>query len=203
VTETLGVLVTQSTPLGSYNLTLTGIPHNLIGLSLAAHNLVVGLVVTAPVADFGITVSPSQLYVSGGACGNINVTVNSIGGFSSAVNLTLTGLPNHVSSLFTPNPITPPVGETAQSILTLCPTTTATSGNYTMVVAGTSSSTVHTVDAALIIPPPPPPPPFSGLIVWFVITMLLLGLSVALLVIALSKKKEKTTHRTNRKLTET
>jgi hypothetical protein len=190
VTETLGVLATQSTPLGNYNLTITGIARNVADSSLITHNLVVGLVVTAPVANFGIAVSPSQLYVSGGACGNITVTVNSIGGSSSAVNLTLTGLPDHVSSLFTPNPITTAAG-TTQSILTLCPATTAASGNYTMVLAGTSGSTVHTVDATLTIPPAPPPPLFNGLIIWFVIAMLLLALGLGLLVLALSKKRLK------------
>jgi len=190
VTETLRVLVTQSTPLGSYNLTITGIARNVVvGLSQTAHNLVVGLVVSVPVADFGLALSPSQLYVSGGACGNITLTVKSIGGFSSAVRLNLTGLPDQVSSLFTPNPTTPTAG-TVQSILTLCPATTATPGNYTMVIAGTSGSTVHTVDATLSISPPPPPPPFNGLIVWFVIGMLSLGLGLALLVVALSKRRE-------------
>jgi hypothetical protein len=190
VTETLRVLATQTTPLGSYNLTITGIAHNVVvGLSQTAHNLVVGFVVSVRVADFGLALSPSHLYVSGGACGNITLTVNSIGGFSSTVRLNLTGLPAQISSLFTPNPTTPTAG-TAQSTLTLCPATTATPGNYTMIIAGTSGSTVHTINATLSIPPPPPPPPFNGLIVWFVIGMLSLGLGLALLVVALSKRRE-------------
>jgi hypothetical protein len=188
VTETLSVLTTQSTPVGSYNITITGSST----LPLITHNVVVGLVVTAPVADFGIAVSPSQLYVSRGACGNITVTVNSIGGFSSAVTLTLTGLPDHVSSLFTPNPITPPAGGTVQSALTLCPATTATPGNYTIVVTGTSGSTVHTVNAILSIPAPAVITyPFNPLIFWIVIGMLLLAIGLALLIFALSKKGPK------------
>jgi hypothetical protein len=187
-TEKLSVLTTQGTPVGSYNITITG-NATLQRIPPLAHQVVVGLVVTAPVPDFGIAVSPNQLYVSGGACGKIAVAVNSIGGFSSAVNLTLTGLPDHVSSLFTPKSITPPAGGTAQSTLTFCPATTATPGNYTIAVVGTSGSTVHTVEVTLSVPSPPPSS--NALIVWFVIGMLLLALGLALLVSTLSKKGPK------------
>jgi len=101
-------------------------------------------------------------------------------------------LPNHVSSLFTPNPITPTAGGTVQSALTLCPATTATPGNYTLVVTGTSGSTVHTVNAILSIPTPTVITyPFNPLIFWLVIGMLLLAIGLGLLVFALSKKGPK------------
>jgi len=188
VTETLSVLTTQSTPVGSYNLTITG----STTLPLITHSVVVGLVVTAPVADFGIAVSPSRLYVNTGQCGNFTIAVSSIGTFSSAVNLTLTGLPAHVSDQFTSNPITPPAGATVQSILKLCPAPTATPGNYTMVIAGTSGTTVHTVNAILSIPGPAVITyPFNPLIFWLVIGMLLLAIGLALLIFALSKKGPK------------
>jgi hypothetical protein len=185
VTETLSVLTTPSTPLGSYNLTITG----STTLPLITHSVVVGLVVSTPPSDFGLAVSPSRLYVNQGQCGNFTVTVNSVGTFSSAVNLTLTGLPAHVSSQFTSNPITPPAGGTVQSILKLCPAPTATPGNYTMVLAGTSGSTVHTANAILSIPGPTVVTyPFNPLIFWLVIGMLLLAVALALLAFALSKK---------------
>ena len=184
VTETLSILTTQSTPVGSYNITITG----STTLPLITHSVVVGLVVTVPPSDFSIAVSPTLLSVSPGQCGNITTTVDSIGTFSSPVSLTLTGLPAHVSGQFTSNSITPPAGGSVQSVLELCPGPTATPGNYTMVITGTSGSTVHTVNAMLSIPGPPPPPPFSSLIFWIVIGMLLLALGIALLVFALSKK---------------
>jgi hypothetical protein len=188
VTETLSVSTTHSTPVGSYNLTITG----STTLPLIVHSVVVGLVVTAPVADFGVAVTPSRLYVNTGQCGNFTITVNSIGTFSSAVNLTLTGLPAHVSDHFTSNPITPPAGGTVQSVLKLCPAPTATPGNYTMLITGTSGTTVHTVNAILTIPSPVVITyPFNSLIFWIVIGMLLLAIGLALLAFLLSGKKRR------------
>ena len=188
VTETLSVSTTQSTPVGSYNLTITG----STTLPLIVHSVVVGLVVTAPQADFGVAVTPSRLYVNTGQCGNFTITVNSIGTFSSAVDLTLTGLPAHVSDQFTSNPITPPAGATVQSVLKVCPAPTATPGNYTMIITGTSGTTVHTVNAILTIPGPVVITyPFNSLIFWLVIGMLLLAIGLALLAFLLSGKKRR------------
>ncbi len=188
VAETLSVLTTQSTPLGSYNLTITGSTSQ----PLITHNVVVGLVVTTPPSDFGIAIAPNRLYVNQGQCGNFTITVNSIGTFSSAVNLTLTGLPAHVSSQFTTNPITPPAGATVQSLLKVCPASTAAPGNYTIVIGGTSGVTVHTVNAILSIPGPTVVTyPFNPLIFWLVIGMLLLALGLALLAFALSGKRRR------------
>lgn len=188
VTETLSVLTTTSTPLGSYNLTITGSTSQ----PLITHSVVVGLVVTTPPSDFGLSVSPSNLLVNQGQCGNFTITVNSIGTFSSGVNLTLTGLPAHVSGQFTSNPIMPPAGASVQSLLKLCPAPTASPGNYTMVIAGTSGSTVHTANAILSIPGPTVITyPFNPLVFWLVIGMLLLALGLALLAFALSGKRKR------------
>ena len=188
VTETLSVLTTTSTPLGSYNLTITGSTSQ----PLITHSVVVGLVVTTPPSDFGLAVSPSNLLVNQGQCGNFTITVNSIGTFSSGVNLTLTGLPAHVSGQFTSNPIMPPAGASVQSLLKLCPAPTASPGNYTMVIAGTSGSTVHTANAILSIPGPTVITyPFNPLVFWLVIGMLLLALGLALLAFALSGKRKR------------
>jgi len=151
----------------------------------------VKLVVTAPPSDFTVAVSPSQLTVHTGACGNLTVTVTSIGNFNSPINLTLTGLPTHVSVQFSSNPLTPPAGGTSTSLLTVCPATTAAPGNYTIVVVGTSGTVVHTANALLQIPGPPPPPPFNSLIFWIVIGMLLLALGLALLAFLLSGKRRR------------
>jgi hypothetical protein len=188
VTETLTISTTPSTPVGSYNLTITG----STTAPIIIHSVVVGLVVTAPLADFGITVSPNELYVNQGQCGNFTITVNSIGTFSSAVDFTLTGLPAHVSDQFTANPITPAAGATVQSVLKLCPAPTAAPGNYSMVITGTSGTTVHTVNAILSIPGPAVITyPFNPLIFWLVIGMLLLALGLGLLAFLLSKPKRR------------
>jgi len=184
ITESLNVMTTMSTPTGSYNLTISGTSTQ----PLITRYATVMLVVTVPPSDFTLGVSPSQLTVHTAACGNLTVTVTSIGNFNSPVNMTLTGLPAHVSAQFTSNPLTPTPGGTSSSILSICPASSTSPGNYTIVIVGTSGTLVHTANALLQVPGPPPAPPFNSLIFWIVIGMLLLALGLALLAFALSKK---------------
>jgi hypothetical protein len=183
VTESLSVITSASTPFGSYNLTITGTS----SVPLISRSVVVGLVVKgAPPPDFGLTVFPSALTVAPGECGNLTVTVTSMFAFNSPVNLTLTGVPPHVTTSFTSNPITPPAGGTASSVLKICPLSSAAPGNYTVVVTGTSGTIVHTGSALFTIPVPTVPP--LNWIVWLIIGMLLLAIGLALLAFALSGK---------------
>lgn len=184
VTESLSILTTAATPLGSYNLTISGTST----LPLITQSVSVGLVVTLRPSDFSVAIYPSPLNVATGQCGNLTVTVNSIGTFHSAVSLTLTGLPNHVSGRFTSNPIIPPPGGAVNSVLSICVASSTSPGNYTVLVTAMSSPLVHTASALVSIPGPPPPPPFNALIFWIVIGMLLLALGLGLLVLALSRK---------------
>lgn len=119
VGSTLMVQTTLSTPIGSYNLTVTG--SSTLPTITRSINLVLN-VVPAP-SDFTINAnpkSPTPLIVNTGKCGNISITIQSIGNFSSPVNQTLSPLPACVTPKFMPNPITPPSGGTVGSILQLC-----------------------------------------------------------------------------------
>jgi hypothetical protein len=184
VTESLSVITTTATPLGSYNLTISGTST----LPLITQSVSVTLVVTVPPSDFSLAIYPSQLSVATGQCGNLTATVTSIGTFNSTVNLAVTGLPDHVSGHFTSSAIAPPPGGTVNSVLTICVASTASPGNYTIVVTGTSGPLVHTANALLSVPGPPPPPPFNALIFWLVLGMLLLAIGLGLLAFWLSRK---------------
>ena len=188
VTETLNVLTSTTTPLGSYNLTITGSST----LPLITHSVSVGLVVMTPPSDFTITATPNPLIISQGACGNLTVTVTSIGKFNSPVNLTISGLPPAVTIRIIPNPITPAPGGTASSIIIICPATNAAPGNYTITITGTSGTIVHTVSVLFRIPTPTVvTPPFNSLIFWLLLGMLLLALALGLLAFLLSGKKRR------------
>jgi hypothetical protein len=184
VTETLSVLTTAATPRGSYNLTITGSST----LPQITHSITVALNVQGPPPpDFGLTVSPPRVSIMTGQCGNLTITVTSLNSFNSAINLTLTGVPPHVSAQFMTNPITPSPGGTVGSILRLCPAPSAAPGNYTIVVTGTSGNLVHTGSAVLSIPAPTVVV-VNWLIFLIVIGLLLLALGLALLFLFLSKK---------------
>jgi len=185
VTSTLTIPTSLTTPTGTYNLTITGTST----LPLVTESVVVTLTIRTAASDFTITASPhapTPLAVNQGQCGNITITVASIGNFSAPVNLTLTKLPAHVSASYIPNPVTPTPGGTVLSELKLCPDTSATPNNYTMTVVGTSGSLVHTVDVVLDVPQIPYA--FNPLIYLIVLLLLLLSLALALLILYLSRK---------------
>jgi hypothetical protein len=169
-------------------LTITGTS----AFPILTHSINVELVVTPTIANFAIDANPKKpnpLIVAQGQCGNITVSVRSIGNFSAPVNLTLSNVPEHVTFKYIPNPITPSVGGTVLSNLSLCVGPDTTPNNYTMTVIGTSltpSPIIHTVDVLLRVPVPPVVP---WLIYLIVLALLLLALGIALLVLALMRKR--------------
>jgi hypothetical protein len=185
-TESLNVLTARSSPAGSYNLTITGSS----AAPLITHSVTVSLVISGPPPpDFGLAVSPSQLQVNLGQCGNLTITVSSTNGFNSPVTLSVSGVPSDVTDRFYPsNVLTPPANGMVNGVLTACPAPSATPGNYTIVLTGMSGTLVHTASAVLGIPSPPPAPPLTW-VVWLVIGMLLLAIGLALLLFLLSGKR--------------
>jgi hypothetical protein len=183
VSSTLRISTSLSTPNGTFPLTITGTST----LPAITRSTNVVLVVNLAKPDFVLDANPKLLIVNQTKCGNITTSVKAQGTFNSPVNLTLTGLPAHVTYKYTPNPVTPPLGGTTSSTLTLCPAADSTPGNYTLTIVGTSvsPSIVHTVNVTLRIPKPT----FNPLIYLLVLLLLLLALALALLALYLSKKR--------------
>lgn len=112
--------------------------------------------------DFTITASPLSLTAMQGKSASSMVVVNSLRGFSSAVDLSLIwdDTPAGVSVSFQPSTLTP----SATSNLTLTTSTATPTGVYEFQVVGTSGDLMHvspemslTVSASSSPPPPPPP----------------------------------------------
>lgn len=189
----LTVSTAADTPVGTYNLTVTGTST----LPYLVHQISVTLIVVAAppvVSNFILSVNHAALttrIVQPGQCGNYSVSVQSIGNFTSPVNLTLSNVPTQLRShQFIPNPITPPSpGATVFSTLEACAASDASPGNYTMTVIGTGGGLTHSVDIVLEIPKPPAPPPVNPLVYLIILTMLFLALGIGLLAAYLSRKK--------------
>jgi hypothetical protein len=184
----LTVSTSASTPAGSYTLTVTGSST----LPTLVRETSVTLTVVSPTADFVITAAPTPLVVQPGQCGNYSISVQSVGNFTSSVNLTLSNIPTHLSGhfkqQFTLNPITPPPGATVFSTLHACATNDAAPGNYTMTVIGTGGGITHSVDIVLEIPTPAAGPAINPLVYLIILTMLILGLAIGFLAVYLSRK---------------
>jgi len=187
---TLTVPTSLATPIGSYDLTITG---NSASLQITRSAVVTLIVKSAP-ADFTINANPrapTPLIVRQTFCGNISVMVQSIGNFSSPVNLAISPVPQNVAVQFLPNTVTPsPGGASVISILRVCPASNAQPGDYAMTIRGTSGSLTHTVDVIVRVPTVPAPV-VNPLIYFLVLLLLLLALGIGFLAVFMSRKPRK------------
>ena len=142
-TVTLSLPATVSN--GNYTVTATANSGSLTHLTVLA--LTVG---TAQ--NFSIALSPSAITTNAGMS-NSSVTVSILGenGFSGSVALALSGLPAGVTT----SPASPfNVAAGSSQIVTLFPSTTVPSGNYTVTATGTSGTLTQTALLGLTIVPP-------------------------------------------------
>jgi hypothetical protein len=107
----------SSAILGAATVTITGASGSLTAATTIA------LTVTAP-PSFTVAASPATLTVAQNASGTSTITITSMNGFNSAVDLSATGLPAGTTAAFTPTSITPTANNTATSTLTFTSSTT-------------------------------------------------------------------------------
>jgi serine protease len=101
--------------------------------------------------DFTMGVSPSSQSVVQGSGTSYTVNVGAVGGFSSSVGLTVTGLPNGASGSFSPQTATAPFSST----LTVS-SGTSVAGTYPLTITGTAGAVTHTTSATLTVTTPKP-----------------------------------------------
>jgi hypothetical protein len=109
-----------------------------------------------PKPDFGVRASPDSLTAPQNSVGLSTITVTSLYNFSETVNLTVSGTPLDVQANLNPTQVTPPPNGKANSTLTITVGPSATPGNYTLTVTGTSTGGIpitHHVQIALQIVP--------------------------------------------------
>ena len=125
----LVITVAASAAPGTYALTVRGTAGGTVG------TLPLSLTVTAASAgDFAMSVVPSTLVVTQGQTGLSTVNIARSGGFTGAVNLTVTGLPAGVTGTFTPASATG-----TQSQLGLAVGAGVAPGSYTLTVRGNAT----------------------------------------------------------------
>jgi hypothetical protein len=101
--------------------------------------------------DFTISASPSSVSVVKGAGGSSTINVAAVNGFSSSVNLTVSGCPANATCTLSPGSVTPGVSST----LSITTTTSAVVGSYNLTVQGTAGTLSHSTPVALTIVAPP------------------------------------------------
>ena len=140
--STLTLQTTSATPNGTHYLVLSGYDGTL------THTTLFGLVVQTP--DFTITATPSSRTIKQGEAAEYTVTLTSVAGFSSSVDLSVSGLPSGATASFDPDPLTP-MTSGAQSILAVTTSLATPTGTNTLTVTGTGGGKTHTKNVTLIV----------------------------------------------------
>ena len=138
--STLSVSTLNSTPAGSYPLTITATSGSL------THIATVTLVVNGA-GSFSVSAVPTSQTVSRGSSSHYAVTVAAQGSFSGTVTLSVSGVPPRTTSSFNPKSI---VGS-GTSTLKVSPNKQAPTGTYVLTIKGTSGSLVQTINVTLTI----------------------------------------------------
>jgi subtilase family serine protease len=97
--------------------------------------------------DFSISATPASQAVTIGGSGVYNISVASIGGFSSGVSLSVSGLPAGVSASFSPQSVT----GSGSSTLTIATGAATPAGTYNFTVTAQSGGLVHTATISIVV----------------------------------------------------
>ena len=132
----LTLTASSSAPSSTGTLTITGTSGNL--------TVTTNLAVSVHAPSFALAATPSTVSISQGAAVTTTITVTPQYGFTGTASLAVTSaLPSGVTASWSTNPTT------GSSVLTLTASTTATPGQYSLTVTGTSGSLTATTILAV------------------------------------------------------
>jgi len=139
---TISIQTTANTPSGTHYLVVSATDGTRTYATLFG--------ITVQVADFSMSVSPSARTVNQGQSTTFTITLSALAGFSSAVDLAVSGLPTATTGSFDPDPLTPTTGG-AQSVLTIITSSTTPTGTSTLRISGTGGGKTHTKNVTLTV----------------------------------------------------
>lgn len=113
---------------------------------------------SAPPPDFSLSINPVSLaLVADGLASSVSVTATPANGFSSSVQVAITGLPAGVTVKPSPLTLTPgPGSAAATTVLSVSAAAGTAPGSATATLTGTSGTLTHTASLAITVTAPPP-----------------------------------------------
>ena len=139
-TSTLQVTTGAGTPSGTSVLTITGVNGS------TTRTATVNLTVNAP--DFALAVAPATRSIGPGQSTTYAVSISPSGGFTSDVNLSVSGLPAGATAEFSPNP------SGSSSTLTVTTSAATPGGTSALVITGIAGALTRTMNASLTVTAP-------------------------------------------------
>jgi uncharacterized membrane protein len=142
----LTVSIASSTPAGAYSFNLVA--------SSAAQTRILPLTLNVTVQPtFSISASPSSQTVTVGSSAVYMAAVTPQNGFSSAVNLSVSGLPAGTTAALSPVTLT----GSGTSAITVATVASTPAGNYTLTISGAGGGVINTAPVTLVVTAPAPP----------------------------------------------
>jgi uncharacterized membrane protein len=137
-TSTLTLTASTTAALGSATVTVTATSG-----TISAQATIALTVTAAP--GFSLASSPASVTVAAGSTGTTTITISAVGGFSSSVALSASGLPSGVTASFSP------ANATSTSTLTLTASKTAAAAATKITLKGTSGSITSTLSLPITV----------------------------------------------------
>jgi len=154
----------STTPAGSAALSAGTAQFSTSSLSVGNHTVVAtfasansnfqgssSATLTQETSDFSISASPASLTVSRSHSGAYTLTLSPLSGFTGAVSLSCSGVPNHTTCGISQSPVTLNGSSSAQATVTITVGGGANTGKHTLTFKGTSGTVTHSATVTLTI----------------------------------------------------
>jgi subtilase family serine protease len=148
-TSTLTLTASASATVGAATVTITGTSGSL------THSTTIALTVNSSsgTKNFTLSLSPSSFTIDDSGSVSTTLTVTSVNGFHSAVDLSVNEFPSGVSATASANPVTPPANGSVNVTITWSASRRAPTGTTTIELIGTSGSLTNEIPVTITVAP--------------------------------------------------
>jgi subtilase family serine protease len=148
-TSTLTLTASSSATVGTATVTITGTSGS------TTHSATIALTINASsgTKNFTLSLSPSSFTIDESGSVSTTLTVTSVNGFHSAVDLSVNEFPTDVSATASANPVTPPANGSVNVTITWSASRRAPSGTTTIELIGTSGSLTNETPVTITVAP--------------------------------------------------
>jgi subtilase family serine protease len=144
--STLTLTASSSATVGTATVTITGTSGS------TSHSTTITLTVNSTGAkNFTLSLSPSSFTIDEGGNESTTLTVTSVNGFNSPVELSVNEFPSGVSATASENPVTPPANGSATVTITWSASRRAPTGTTTIELIGTSGSISNSIPVTITV----------------------------------------------------
>jgi subtilase family serine protease len=147
-TSTLTLTASSTAATGAATVTITGVSG-----SITQSTTIALTVSTSGTKNFTLSLSPSSFTIDDGGSTSTTLTVTSVNGFHSPVELSVNEFPSGVSATASANPVTPPVNGSVNVTITWSASRRAPTGTTGIELIGTSGSLSHSVPVTITVAP--------------------------------------------------